>query len=373
MCEYDAITLDTSILEGKNFNLENGILTKMEQYARLGIDFVLSEIVYKEMIAHMENKTGEAISNYNKIVSDYNKMVNTFRFYKLDTYIEKKIEKIQEVNISAIVKKRVGEYQEKTQFEVIPITGTDATEVFKTYFERRPPFSEKKKEEFPDAFALQSLANWAKQKKKKILVVSKDKDWEEFCQLHSELNYEEDLATVLDNLNKEKDESVRLNISKLLKDSSFLSILDESIKYCSDKIEANVEADSYLQYEVDGVDVECENFDYVKDKKGDIDFNVIDIDDDNITIIVPVEFSLKVTADFDLYVYDSIDKDNVGLGGCSRTKDVEFATNVIINIGYYKDNPSESSIDEIYLERDDINIYFHDLDLDDKDDYCEEM
>ena len=373
MCEYNAITLDTSILEGKNFNLENGILTKMEQYARLGIDFVLSEIVYKEMIAHMENKTGEAISNYNKIVSDYNKMVNTFRFYKLDTYIEKKIEKIQEVNISAIVKKRVGEYQEKTQFEVIPITGTDATEVFKTYFERKPPFSEKKKEEFPDAFALQSLANWAKQKKKKILVVSKDKDWEEFCQLHSELNYEEDLATVLDNLNKEKDESVRLNISKLLKDSSFLSILDESIKYCSDKIEANVEADSYLQYEVDGVDVECENFDYVKDKKGDIDFNVIDIDDDNITIIVPVEFSLKVTADFDLYVYDSIDKDNVGLGGCSRTKDVEFATNVIINIGYYKDNPSESSIDEIYLERDDINIYFHDLDLDDKDDYCEEM
>ena len=32
--------------------------------------------------------------NMAKIVSDYNKMVNTFRFYKLDTYIEKKIEKI---------------------------------------------------------------------------------------------------------------------------------------------------------------------------------------------------------------------------------------------------------------------------------------
>lgn len=56
--------------------------------------------------------------------------------------------------------------------------------IFSKYFLRQPPFSNKKKEEFPDAFVLQSLADYInKNLSEMVLVISDDNDWK------SSLNY----------------------------------------------------------------------------------------------------------------------------------------------------------------------------------------
>jgi hypothetical protein len=49
------------------------------------------------------------------------------------------------------------------------------------YFKLKAPFEEKKRAEFPDAIALVSLERWAELNKLKILVVSYDSGWEEYC------------------------------------------------------------------------------------------------------------------------------------------------------------------------------------------------
>ena len=69
--DFDAITLDTSILERLKYNLENSLLSKFGQFSRTPeIEFVISEIVLGEMISHMETKTKEALSAYKKSLKE---------------------------------------------------------------------------------------------------------------------------------------------------------------------------------------------------------------------------------------------------------------------------------------------------------------
>ena len=88
--DFDAITLDTCIFEGENFNLENGLLAKFQQFSRTpDIKFIVSDIVLRETISHMEDKTKSAISNYNKALKNG-------LFYRIDKDItEEKIKTIK--------------------------------------------------------------------------------------------------------------------------------------------------------------------------------------------------------------------------------------------------------------------------------------
>ena len=61
------------------------------------------------------------------------------------------------------------------------VSGIDAEEVFDLFFNKRPPFSTKKRTEFPDAFAALALRDWADQEQSELLVVADDGDWSQFC------------------------------------------------------------------------------------------------------------------------------------------------------------------------------------------------
>jgi hypothetical protein len=64
---------------------------------------------------------------------------------------------------------------------IIPIEGASITNVFQDYFSRKPPFSDKKKAEFPDAFVLSAIRQWCSETGEKIYVVSGDLDMVSAC------------------------------------------------------------------------------------------------------------------------------------------------------------------------------------------------
>jgi hypothetical protein len=72
---------------------------------------------------------------------------------------------------------------------VIAVPNMSLEGVLDDYFEQRPPFSEKKKSEFPDAFAAAALEAWCKKKSEKILVISGDGDWPIICEGSDVLTY----------------------------------------------------------------------------------------------------------------------------------------------------------------------------------------
>ena len=68
----------------------------------------------------------------------------------------------------------------------VPLAGS-AADILADYFEQRPPFSDKKKTEFPDAFVIASLVAWCEANKKTAYVVSRDPDLKNACQRHPSL------------------------------------------------------------------------------------------------------------------------------------------------------------------------------------------
>ena len=68
----------------------------------------------------------------------------------------------------------------------MPASGENdvSVEVLRRYYATEPPFgfSENKKYEFPDAFALLSLEDIARQENRLLLCVSPDKGWQSFAE-----------------------------------------------------------------------------------------------------------------------------------------------------------------------------------------------
>jgi hypothetical protein len=96
--------------------------------------------------------------------------------------------------------------------------------IFDDYFHERPPFSAKKKSEFPDAFVVSSLQERARTTGKKIYVVSGDADMRACCTHAQELLIVEGLSEIIS----------KATVTKTLHDS-LLSFFKSS-DYLKDKL-----------------------------------------------------------------------------------------------------------------------------------------
>jgi len=110
--------------------------------------------------------------------------------------------------------------REAARFTKIPISAKSG-DVLDDYFAGRPPFSARKKSEFPDAFVLRSLQTWAASNSTSLYVVSRDPDVIAFCETEERfihLNKLPDLLSLAlahDALVRALDDHVRADASLL--------------------------------------------------------------------------------------------------------------------------------------------------------------
>ena len=146
----------------------------------------------------------------------------------------------------------------KAKLEIIEIDGVLVNNVFESYFFCTPPFSEKKKNEFPDAFSLLAIQKAAEDKNKIICVVSGDTDWKNFCSStkNTHLCYFKNLDDLLESINEgidsdefdecyelfyEKQDEIKEEIKKKFLEFNFLiDINDSSLELGSVKTQINV-------------------------------------------------------------------------------------------------------------------------------------
>lgn len=336
--DFDAITLDTCILEKENFNLENGLLAKFEQFSRISnIEFIVSDIVLRETISHMEEKTKSAISNYNKALKNG-------LFYRIDKDItEEKIKTIKIWDERDFVKTRLEEYANKTGLQVIPAKNIDIQKIIKQYFNKKPPFSEKKKDEFPDALALQSLENWATEKNKKVLVISCDKDWQAYCHNNDNLICAKTIEEALSSLYKSES-----FILQLLKDifsdydkyARIMNRINEEIMKSSDRLSINIDVTSSCKYNEDYLE-----FDFWEVFFPDADsIEIIDYDEDQkiVSFSIPAELNFTIESGYTFYLTD--EGEDIDIGNNTFNDELEFNTNLIISIQLDEDTLEDSEI-----------------------------
>ncbi|GIJ92844.1 PIN domain-containing protein [Capnocytophaga stomatis] len=185
----ETIFIDTSIFVEQNFLFGHRIKTIFEQAEKEIIKVVLPKLTYDEILNRISVKIEEEVKTAQKLVLLKNIYQNKIKV--AGSVIEE-----FKSDFIGIVK--------KTKIEIIeyPQNGTIIEEIFTNYFQVRPPFGTKNKKcEFPDAFTLKILENWAKEKGKTISIFSNDNDIKSIKSKHLKVD---DFGSFVDKLNQNK-------------------------------------------------------------------------------------------------------------------------------------------------------------------------
>jgi hypothetical protein len=117
---------------------------------------------------------------------------------------------LTKLDSAAHVNELVGQFEAFLKFAkatVLKAGNLKAGPVLKNYFSQKPPFGQgKKKSEFPDAFAIETLRKWCAKESAQMYVVSADPDMQAACNDNGPLHSLPRLADFLDALASEVEE-----------------------------------------------------------------------------------------------------------------------------------------------------------------------
>jgi len=161
-------------------------LPKSEVY-RLAI----TDITDKEI----ESKIIEQIREYFNGVLKLQKNFLSHRSFSLFNISGNDLE-VEEAISNAL--EEFSSFKKMMNIEIIQTSNVKISEVMDMYFNLLPPFSLKKKNEFPDAISLLAIDN--KYKNKQALVISGDNDWGDFFENKNNFSFYNSISELLDEL-----------------------------------------------------------------------------------------------------------------------------------------------------------------------------
>lgn len=318
-----AITIDTQIFDKYGCNLRYALLRKLDQFRGGNISVLISEIVAGEIKSHIARDAAETLRALNSAVKSHRKR---WLLSEPDSTLPATFKTAEDP--AAIAAAQLAEYLEAIDGKILPATepATVAPEVLRRYFAADPPFeaSEKKKHEFPDAFALLSLEAWAAQQQTLLLCVSGDGGWRDFSTQSERLVWVCDLNQALSFFNESgrtiADQTVIL--LRAGETPEFTAEIDRAFEYRLDDQDYHIEAWSALEFEAEPLSAVVQSIDWDSASPP----SVVAADDDCVTFTVRLTATVEFEALFSYHHYDSFDRDYVSLGSEEESvqRDIEF-------------------------------------------------
>lgn len=348
---YDAITLDTSAFHRAGLKLESGLLAKLAQFSDLPSDFVLSEIVTRELVRHLtqngKKARDTAISALTEVTSQ--QLIGEATVGELKAALG---------DSRDIAPQRVASFTAATSAEILPASLCTMDDLLKLYFSSQPPFASTgdKKSEFPDAIALVSLEKWAKSKGKTILAVSHDKDWTAFAATSAHIDVETDLAAALQLFQAEADKA-RAQISELITVAEAGGLpdlagrIEDSLRDALGDHHFYAEANSDLYFDSEAAGIALKDFSYERfGPNAELDIQVVQIAEELIAARVSVSVRATASASFSLSKFDGIDRDYVSMGTQNADADIEFDGAILLTIeGDFDGDPADLELTDFEL------------------------
>ena len=374
---YSALTIDTSIFEKNGLKLNKGLLAQLHQFKDNPIKLILSDIVYRELKSHLnrkEKETKSKIASALNHASDYlNCCIDDMEKIKSLIKINYEMENISNLILEDFIRKCGIELVKGEEY-------CDIKSLIDMYFLHCAPFKESgnKKNEFPDAIALLSLQSWAEENNENLLAVSIDNDWKNFVQGKDNIKVIDDLAKAMDILNKQTDEAldsiiyeIELDLTKSQNSrifESMYSAIENSINI------SEISAVSSFKYYIDDEQLSLKNIYILTEENGKrLKVYIIDYGSDKITISITCEVMCEVEVAFNFSVWDSIDKEDVSLGGTRKIVEISYETDVLVNLyGNFLDGLQNMDIDEIEVTHDSVFVDMGEISPFDDEDYGDE-
>ena len=194
--ELNMLSIDTTVFERSRNLLERGLLGQLSQFSHAKVELVLSDIVIGEVTSHMISAIVKSDTKLKEAINK-NIEVRNINAKQLQPTIDKLVDQESPEDITSY---RIQNFIDRTDAVIVKAKDLVLVEnLVSAYFHVVPPFDTvaKKKNEFPDAMALHSLEAYAKEEQKKMLVVSADIGWKNFCRESESLVYEDNLGIAM--------------------------------------------------------------------------------------------------------------------------------------------------------------------------------
>ena len=235
--EIKNVFLDSSIFEEQNF-LHGTKMHSIQFYAKTNaINLYMTPLSRLELFNRAKKRIIECKSEIKKVEKSYNaKNINVIK--NLDLFDKVKIPQIDTEKHYLELKKKLTNYLKLAKVTIIPHRNIPITEIFEDFYNQRPPFHNSgKRNEFADAFILNTLEVWCRKNKTKMIVLSKDPDFKGFKSEY--LVHKADLANYLSEISNFSDEKGKYNkkieINKLVKVCK-ISIEEQALEILRDKL-----------------------------------------------------------------------------------------------------------------------------------------
>lgn len=351
--QFRAITLDTSIFDAQGLRLESGLLKQLEQFRDSSTRLILSEVVKEEILSHLIEKARDAQKEIEKSLKQAKE------HWRVE---DQKIEVIKktifgEHKAQEIASERFSQFVEVTSLEIVEAQDyVMIGDLIQKYFQAKPPFSEtgKKKNEFPDAIALMSLETWANKNRTRIIVVTSDNDWKNFCKSSERLLAIDDFAGALGLFQLQDADDICRYLSERYEKCELedvKEVISNALEYRISALDISPEADSAYVYEHESTEITFNEFEFKFLESPNLIFRPVKFDDESLVVESKLSVDVNVECSFSFSVYDSIDGDDVSMGTSSASIQTNLDVNILVSfIGDLDKVGAEVEVEDVEIE-----------------------
>ena len=300
------ISVDTDIFERYGCNLDYITLQRLDQFQHGNVQFYLSEVVVREITSHIFHDAAETQRKLKQAITKQSKRWRQ----PID------LEALREIlclgtDPNDAADRQIRDYISSVGAIIVPASGLHdvSREVLRRYFGSEPPFghTEKRKHEFPDAFALLTIEAVAAEGARNILCVSKDKGWVDFAARSEHLICVDNLTTALSLFN---------DAGRTTADQAMALWRDGQATSLQTAVENEFECRlSYNDYLLEAYSNCSLDIDPIGAGMLSVDLDsatspvVIAADDEKVTFVVSLPALVEYEANVSFYAYDGVDKD----------------------------------------------------------------
>ncbi len=183
----NVIFIDTSVFDEQNYNFASSSLSSFIS-AITGKSFVLllPDPIQREVNRHIKERSNGAI----KALEDARRKAPFLSKWKAWPLGSKEDRPMLSRELHNIAKKEWEGFLELFNVKKLSYDGINLQEIMNWYDKVRAPFGEgKKRKEFPDAFAIAAILEFAKTNNTSIAVISKDKGIKKACEAYTKFLY----------------------------------------------------------------------------------------------------------------------------------------------------------------------------------------
>ena len=330
--QKDIVFIDTSVYIKEKYFSEGNAICALYKLAKEGIiDLVSTDITNQEILRHIQKDCLEAFSTMKKECN----VLRNISLYK---------DSFNRANKAVIEKEAKGLLEKNMKTANVYTMGyncneRDVRDIFNSFFKEKAPFSNHKKTEFPDAFVLKILENYADKNRLTITILSTDDDMQKYDAYRLyKVDYKEYLNDKL--VVKEKLDDIKVAI-----DNQY----DEICSKIQGECEKELDDTNLYIYSVDGVDISYVTVNHVNVKFDKNSIYIYNYDDGSLGVEVECDIDFSVDVEFENTsnaYYDSEDKQWYGTE--SDTAKIQKSASTYVDLKY--DEKYGLSIDDFDVD-----------------------